>query len=349
VKYLYTGSLVGSGTCEARRCGLAEMGREVVTLSFEPFFRYPAFLGPIGRKFNSLQTLSGIGPGIWQYNRCLLTMARQHRPDVLWIDKGHYVSRDTLQAIKKETGAFLVCYNTDDIYYSRNGWRLHLPSITEYDIYFTTNRFNVDELKALGGRQVMLTQLGYNRDLFKPHVVTAAEAQRLGASVGFIGHWEPATEALFLQLVNLGLPLRVRGSSWRQVKNKRMLKSAIEPDAVPKEEYPKAIISTKINLGINSAQSRNLSSGRTFEIPAAGGFMLAQRTIEHQSFYNEGREAEFFGSAEELADKARYYLKHDTEREKIAAAGHERCIASGYSWQELMVGLVKSVEDACQM
>ena len=158
-------------------------------------------------------------------------------------------------------------------------------------------------------------------------------------------HWQPGLFEFLL--VGLGLPLRVRGSSWRKARNKRMLRSVIEPSAVPKEEYAKAIISTKINLGINSAQSRNLSSGRTFEIPAAGGFLLAQRTIEHQSFYNEGREAEFFGSAEELVDKARYYLKHDTKREKIAVAGHERCMASGYSWQELMVGLVKSVEDAC--
>lgn len=347
MKYLYTGSLVDSGTCEARRCGLVEMGREVVTLDFEPFFSFPAFLGSLGRKFNSLQTLSGIGPGIWQYNRCLLDMARQHRADVLWIDKGHYVSRDTLQAIKRETGAFLVCYNTDDICYSRNGWRLHLPSIAEYDIYFTTNRFNVEDLKAYGARQVIFTQLGYNRNLLKPCVVTEADAQKLGASVGFIGHWEPATEKLFLQLVNLGLPLRVRGVSWYKTKNKRRLKHVIEPGAIPVEEYAKAIFLTKINLGINSSQSRNLSSGRTFEIPAARGFLLAQRTTEHQSFYNEGREAEFFGSAEELADKARYYLQHDTEREKIAAAGHARCIASGYSWQELMVGLVKSVEDAC--
>ena len=346
MKYLYTASLVGSGTCEARRCGLIDMGREVVTLSFEPFFRYPAFLGPLGRKFNSLQTLSGIGPSIWQYNRCLLAVARQHRPDVLWVDKGHYVSRATLQTIKRETGAFLVCYNTDDICYSRNGWRLHLPSIEEYDIYFTTNRFNVEELKALGARQVILTQLGYNRNLFKPHVVTEAEAQRLGASVGFIGHWEPATEALFLQLIDLGLPLRVRGSSWHRAKNKRRLKHVTELGAVPKDEFAKAIISTKINLGVNSAQSRNLSSGRTFEIPAAGGFLLAQRTIEHQAFYDEGKEAEFFGSADELVDKAHYYLKHNVEREKIALAGHARCVTSGYSWQELMVGLVKSVEDA---
>lgn len=332
------------------------MGRTVVPIGFDPFFVYPLFLGRIGRKFNAFQTLSGIGPGIWRYNKCLRAAARQCRPNVLWVDKGQFVSRSTLRSIKRETGAFLVCYNTDDIRYYRNGWRLHLPSIPEYDIYFTTNRFNVTELAALGAKQVVLTQLGYNKDLFRPYNVTGAEALRLGASVGFIGHWERATEEILLGLADRGVQVRIRGASWYKVKKSRTLKQLIDArnlsiedytkSILPIEDYTKSIVSTKINLGINSAQSRNLSSGRTFEIPAAGGFLLAQRTIEHQEFYREGMEAEFFGSIEELADKARFYLSHDAERERIAAAGHLRCITSGYSWQELMVGLVHKVESA---
>jgi len=271
VKYLYTGSLVDSGTCEARRCGLTAIGREVVPLSYEPFFTYPSFLGSISRKFNSLQTQLGIGPGIWRYNRCLLAAARQYRPNVLWVEKGHYVSRSTLRSIKRETGAILVCYNTDDIRYSRNGWRLHLPSIPEYDIYFTTNRFNIAELAALGAREIVLTQLGYNRNLFMPRAVTEAEALRLGAAVGFIGHWEPATEEILLGLADRGVQVRIRGASWYKMKSSRAPKQIVEARALSVEDYTKSIISTKINLGINSAQSRNLSSGRTFEIPASGG------------------------------------------------------------------------------
>lgn len=320
------------------------MGREVVPLSFEPFFRYPSFLGRISGKLTSLQTLAGFGPSISSYNRYLLAAARQHRPDVLWVEKGHYVSRDTLDSIKRETGAFLVCYNTDDIGHSRNGWRLHIPCIKEYDMYFTTNQFNVSELEALGARQVVLTQLGYNRNLFGPREITEGEEQRLGASVGFIGHWETATEALFVRLNDLGLPLRVRGSSWRRAKHKRMPEHSIEPRAIPTEDYTKSIIATKVNLGINSEQSRNLSSGRTFEIPAAGGFLLAQRTSEHQRFFEEGKEAEFFSSAEELVAKARHFLRYDADRKRIAEAGRRRCIANGYSYQEIMIGLVKQVE-----
>ena len=74
--------------------------------------------------------------------------------------------------------------------------------------------------------------------------------------------------------------------------------------------------------------------------------MLAQRTIEHESLYIEGVEAEFFSSDEELYEKISYYLEHDKERQKIALAGHQKCITSGYSWQELMGGLVNLVEAA---
>jgi len=320
------------------------MGRKVEAVSYEPFFEYSKIPGPIARKIYSLQILTGVGPGIVGYSTHLLDVAYKFQPDVVWIDKGHFVSRSVLKEIKRRTGAFLVCYNTDDIRHSSNGWRLHLPSIPEYDVYFTTNSFNVPELTAFGARRVILTQMGYNRNLFAPRALASEDVSRLGASVGFIGHWERNTEELISRLVARGVQIRVRGASWTKVKNREALRTVVEPYALTIDDYVKAINATKINLGINSKQSRNLSSGRTFEIPAAGGFLLAQRTIEHQSFYVEGKEAEFFGSEGELFDKVNYYLEHDAERQRIALAGHQRCITSGYSWQELMAGLVKIIE-----
>lgn len=345
MRYLYTGWLPDFGTCEARRRGLVETGREVVTLSFAPFFDNSRLSRWFGPRVNVLQALVGFGPGIWKYNRHLLELARRCRPDIVWIDKGHFVSRATLRAIRKATGAFFVCYNTDDIRYARHGWRLHIPAVPEYDVYFITNRFNVDDLRALGARRVSLTHLGYDRDVFRPLPVTAADGQRLGASAGFIGHWERATERLLLEAFELGLAVRVRGHRWGKAVEAQRFGMAIEPGLCTGETYVKAMIATRINLGINSVVNRNLSSGRTFEIPAVGGFLLAQRTVEHQAFYEEGKEAEFFDSAAELVDKARYYLAHDSARREIAERGHRRCTTSGYSWQERMRVLVKEVEE----
>jgi spore maturation protein CgeB len=64
--------------------------------------------------------------------------------------------------------------------------------------------------------------------------------------------------------------------------------------------------------------------------------MLAERTEEHLSYFEEGKEAEFFDSEEELLDKIKYYLNHERERESIARAGRERCLRSDYSNKRLI-------------
>jgi spore maturation protein CgeB len=70
---------------------------------------------------------------------------------------------------------------------------------------------------------------------------------------------------------------------------------------------------------------------RTFEVPACKGFFLAERTATHQELFDEGKEAEFFGSIEECADKIRFYLNNESTRDRIAEQGYQRCLKSGYS------------------
>jgi spore maturation protein CgeB len=97
-------------------------------------------------------------------------------------------------------------------------------------------------------------------------------------------------------------------------------------------------------LGLLSKRVPETTTTRTFEIPATGVFMLAERTEDHLSLFKEGVEAEYFGNDEELKDKMRFYLKHDELRRKVAAAGRERCVRSGYDSRSQLVRVLDLVD-----
>ena len=71
--------------------------------------------------------------------------------------------------------------------------------------------------------------------------------------------------------------------------------------------------------------------------------MLAERTDEHMQLFEEGKEAEFFSSKEELLQKVQYYLQHDTERLAIAKAGYDRCFKDNYTFENRMQGILNNL------
>lgn len=106
------------------------------------------------------------------------------------------------------------------------------------------------------------------------------------------------------------------------------------------EDYSKAISATKINLNFLRKINRDEVTSRSVEIPACGGFMLAERTHRHMDFFAEGREADFFSSDKELLAKTKMYLDNDKCREKIAYAGRKRCLHDGYSMRVQLVSML---------
>lgn len=118
-------------------------------------------------------------------------------------------------------------------------------------------------------------------------------------------------------------------------------------DGVWEEDYAKALNGATIGLCLLSKKIPETTTTRTFEIPGCGVFMLAERTEHHLALFREGVEAEFFGNHEELVEKIGYYLHNPQQREKIAAAGHERCLKSGYDNLSRMQQIVELIGQAC--
>jgi spore maturation protein CgeB len=97
---------------------------------------------------------------------------------------------------------------------------------------------------------------------------------------------------------------------------------------------------SKINLGFSSCGDTHECAERIlqvrlrdFEVPMSGGFYMVEHMEELEEFFDIGKEIVCYTSKDDLADKIRYYLKHDEKRERIRKAGYQRCLRD-HSWHK---------------
>jgi spore maturation protein CgeB len=98
----------------------------------------------------------------------------------------------------------------------------------------------------------------------------------------------------------------------------------------------------KINLNITLRAIETGLPLRIFDICAAGGFLLTNYQEELPEYFEIGKEAEYYGSRDELMDKCAYYLTHENERTRIAQAGLER-IQKQHTWRHRVAQIITSI------
>lgn len=264
--------------------------------------------------------------------------------DVVWIDKGITIKPDTLLYIKKKSPITkIVSYSPDNMALRHNQSLQYLKCVPLYDVHITTKSYILDDLHDLGAKGLYFLPKCYEPTFHYPRNINKSDINRLGSDVGFIGAWEKERCNSILHLVNNGIKVRVWGNKkWLKYRgyNDNLI---IENQGLFSDDYPKAFKAFKISLCFLRKMNYDQQTSRTMEIPACGGFMMAERTDEHMTLFTEGKEAEFFSSNEELLEKCRYYLDHEEERLAIAINGTLRCKTSDYSNE----GMVKRVLQIC--
>lgn len=272
-----------------------------------------------------------------EYNRAVSREAEQLSPELLFVFKGWMLKAETLRRLRNRG---VVAINVwPDVSVFKHG--PYVPEAMKlYDSILTTKTFGVGDLKdKLGAQDVSFLPPGYCKDVHRPMSLNESDRARYAGDFGFIGLWSPKKQAL-LESVVAQIPaanFKIWGDFWTT--GSPGLSKALQRRAVFGSEYAKALGGLKINIALLSEVRAGASQGdlittRTFEIPAAGGFMLHERNAEVAQYFTEGKECAMFADAGELADKIKYYLEHDEERRAIAAAGHLRCMTSGYSFDD---------------
>lgn len=259
------------------------------------------------------------------------------RPDLFVALGGHYLAAADVRRFR-DGGAWVANVNHDDFFsrYPSSWSRTQRAAIPAYDAILTTRTVNVEEIRPRNPN-VRFFSFSYDPETHRPVPIPPTERDVWGVDVVFVGQWAPHRSAVIEALVR-AVPARyaIRGPGWDAVPARSPVAPFVTPTHVWGDDMAKALGGAKIALGFLRKENRDDYTQRTFEIPACGGLLLAERTAMHRSIYREGVEAEFFDPdrPDELIAKVRALLADDARREAIRAAGMAALRAGAYTYDD---------------
>lgn len=264
--------------------------------------------------------------------------------DVIWIDKGIVVYPETLKEIKRLSyDTKIVSYSPDNMALRHNQSQQYLECIPLYDYIITNKSYIIEDMNRMGAKNVIFVNNSFSEDFHKPYELSEEERNELGGDVGFIGAWEEERCKSILYLADHGVKVKVFGDAkWDKYANYSP-NLTIMGRLLMNEDYCKSLRAFRISLCFLRKMNFDKQTTRSVEIPACGGFMMAERTDEHLNLFTENKEAVYFSSDEELLDKCLYYLNNEQERNSIAIAGMNRTVISGYSNEDMISSIINSI------
>lgn len=346
MKILCLGDIGPGQTAGMRMRALQRLGHETLGVDTnEAWFRASWLARQTQRRLQRGSVVDAI-------NAAVLEAAAAFWPDLVWADKQEFLRPDTLTALRRR-GSMLVHFTPDP--YFTLAWkrtRLMDEALRGFDALVYCKSYEREQYEAIG-KPLVYMPLGYCDEVHRP---LPSDDPRWSCAIGFIGGWEPRREHLLHAVAASGTDLKIFGSYWEFLKDGKwtprraiilrqlagrepvkvhrddLLTTAHQGGEIYADDYARALTGAKIGLGFLRKVCGDQHTTRTFEIPACGSMLLADRTAEHKAFFEEGNEAEFFEGEEELVDKVRFYTAHDAARARIAAAGLRRSITSQYAY-----------------
>lgn len=339
-RILYIGQLTKGGTCQYRMQALMSLGCNVTPFDTSGYTMVAdrPISTRIAHRFN-------VGPIINQLNMELSGFAESldESFDIVWVDKGKWISPDTLKTLKNR--ASLIAHYTADPQLVFNRSKQFTSSIGLYDLLITTKPFELNLYKQLGSKNVMYVNQSYEKSVLYPRPLSNTDRAKFGSDVTFIGRCEWHYLNAIHAATKCKCDVKVWGPKWRRYTFVMpWLRAAYKGTGLWEQDYGAALSAAKISLGLLSKRYPETTTTRTFEIPACGALMIAERTEEHLTLFEEDKEAVFFSSNDELISKISFYLRNDSLRDRIASNGHKRCIDSGYDNISTMSRVIDNID-----
>jgi spore maturation protein CgeB len=331
MRVLYLGA--DQGTSGHRKHAMIRLGHQVDSVDLSAFLPKNRLIGQWRRHTGGF----GLTEIVRRRTLQAIDLKKAGGYDVVWVDQGDFVGPRLLRDLKA-TIPRIVSYNVDDPFGPRDAkhWRSYLQALPVFDLVVVVRENNVEEAYRLGATRVLRVYRSADEVAHAPRQLSEADRKKWQSEVAFVGTAFAERGPFLKELIDLGVPLTIYGNRYHRLSQWPSLKAHWRPENTDTTEgYANAICAAKVCLGLLSKGNHDLHTTRSLEIPSLGGVFCADRTVEHLALYEENREAVFWSTPKECAEKCFALLADDSWRQSVAAAGRQRYLDN--PWQNMLV------------
>jgi spore maturation protein CgeB len=325
------------------------LGHEVKSFYWYEYFSVNN--SALKRLFYKIQNKLIVGPIVKKLNSDIEDLANDFKPNMIFFYRGTHIFKKTLTRIKSDNpNCILAGYNNDDPFSDSSPkylMRHFLKSMNVYDIMLSYRVSNLKKYKSLGLKNVQMLRSWFDKDRTYPITLSKSDKKKFECDVVFVGHYEDDGRIKVLEsILKQNLSFKLYGPEWNAVlKGHPTLGHLYPVEYLRGLDYAKALSGAKIALCFLSKINNDTYTRRCFEIPACKTMMLSEYSDDLSNLFEEGLEAEFFRSKEQLIKKLNFYLKNDKQRRSVASNGYRRVFNDGHDIDSRMLELIRHVEN----
>lgn len=315
-------------------------GAEVSVFTAQSYF-YDYYNQSLLHKALFKFSLSGI---IGRINKMYRETVERIKPDVVWVFKGMEITPESVLWTKNR-GVRIVNYNPDNPFIFSgpgSGNRNVTDSIPLYDLHFTYNLSVKARIEKDFRLPVHFLPFGFDLD---PALYESMSSGEETVKMCFAGNPDAIRAKFIRSLAEAGICIDVYGNNWD-----RFLAHANVTGHPPvyAEGFWDVLHRYRVQLNLMRIHNPDSHNMRSFEVPGAGGIMLAPRTREHEMFFEDGKEAFFFKDEKETISLVKRLLAMTTaESSQIRSNARRRSIDSGYSYQHRAEEALQVLQKLC--
>jgi len=312
---------------------LETLGYEVKFCGYREFV--PGFANPLRMAISRSRLARGVAAPLLlrRYNEFVKTVGIQFAPGLVLSVKGEAVLPQTVEWLRRKTGAVTALWYPDDPRYFDSLARVIAP---HYDFVFTASQKAIWKYKDLGVRVGHLP-FACDPSVHKPFSKIEAETNPFALDLCFVGTFSRRRYAIIETLEASGLRVHVWGPYWSFFKRSRTVHGPVYGP-----EMAKVLSASRIVLNIHDETDVNFKPNmRVFEVAGCRSFLLTDMAFGLEKMFEVGGEVLCYNDSKQLIELVSRFLGLPKEREIIASRAQKRA----YN-EHTYVERVRSLTDA---